>query len=230
VSARYSTKAIILRRIDYGEADRVVTFLTPDRGKIAVMAKGVRREKSKLAGGIELFSETEVTIVEGRGDLGILASARLVEFYRNIITDYHRVTSAYQVIKFINDLTEDDAGSEFYELLNTSLVTLNNLELPVELSEAWYELNILKLMGLEPDLRLDSDGNKLEAQASYRYDLREGSLTKDSKGNLSANHIKTWRLLLTQRPEIVAKVKGALEVVEESAQLIDRIYKNTPGA
>lgn len=230
MSARYSTKAIILRRIDYGEADRVVTFLTPDRGKIAVMAKGVRREKSKLAGGIELFSETEVTIVEGRGDLGILASARLVEFYRNIITDYHRVTSAYQVIKFINDLTEDDAGCEFYELLNTSLVTLNNLELPVELSEAWYELNILKLMGLEPDLRLDSDGNKLEAQASYRYDLREGSLTKDSKGNLSANHIKTWRLLLTQRPEIVAKVKGALEVAEESAQLIDRIYKNTPGA
>lgn len=227
---RYSTKAIILRRVDYGEADRVITFITPDRGKIAVMAKGVRREKSKLAGGIELFSETDVTIVEGRGDLGILASARLVEYYKNIVTDYERVTSAYQVIKFINDLTEDSAGSEFYELLNTALKAINNLELSVVLSEAWYKLNILKLMGLEPDLRLDSAGKKLDASSTYTFDLREGSFTEDSKGKMNANHIKTWRLLLTQRPEIVAKVHGAPEAAEESAELIDRIYKNTPGA
>ncbi len=227
---RYSTKAIILRRVDYGEADRVITFITPDRGKVAVMAKGVRREKSKLAGGIELFSETNVTIVEGRSDLGILASARLIEFYKNIITDYERVTSAYQAIKFINDLTEDGAGSEFYELLNTSLKSLNNLGLPVVISEAWYKLNILKLMGLEPDLRLDSDGKKLSASSSYTFDLREGSLMKDSKGKIGANHIKTWRLLLSQPPEIVAKVHGVLEVVVDSAELVDKIYKNTPGA
>lgn len=227
---RYSTKAIILRRIDYGEADRVVTFLTPDRGKIAVMAKGVRREKSKLAGGIELFSETDVTIIEGQGDLGILASARLVEFYRNIITEYSRVTSAYQVIKFINDLTEDGAGSEFYEVLNTALRTLNNLEVSVELSEAWYKLNLLKLMGLEPDLKLDSARRKLDVSSLYTFDLREGTLTKDPKGKISADHIKTWRLLITQRPEAVAKVQGISEVVEDSAELIDKIYKNTPGA
>ncbi len=227
---RYNTKAIILRRVDYGEADRVITFLTPSHGKIAVIAKGVRREKSKLAGGIELFSETEVTIVEGRGDLGILASARLVEYYKYIVTDYERVASAYQVIKFINDLTEDGAGSEFYEVLNTSLATLNNLEIPVILSEAWYKMNILKLMGLEPDLLRDTAGQKLDANSTYTYDLREGSLTKDLKGNLLANHIKTWRLLMTQRPEIVAKVHGATKAVEESAELIDRIYKNTPGA
>ncbi len=227
---RYNTKAIILRRVDYGEADRVITFLTPSHGKIAVIAKGVRREKSKLAGGIELFSETEVTIVEGRGDLGILASARLVEYYKYIVTAYERVASAYQVIKFINDLTEDGAGSEFYEVLNTSLATLNNLEIPVILSEAWYKMNILKLMGLEPDLLRDTAGQKLDANSTYTYDLREGSLTKDLKGNLLANHIKTWRLLMTQRPEIVAKVHGATKAVEESAELIDRIYKNTPGA
>ncbi len=230
MSARYSTTAIILRRVDYGEADRVITFLTPDQGKIAVIARGVRREKSKLAGGIELFSEANVVIVEGRGDLGILASARLIEFYRHIITDYERITSAYQAIKFVGDLTEDGAGSEFYELLNTALKTLNNLEIPVVLGEAWYKLNILKLMGLEPDLTLDSKGDKLSAQSSYRYDLREGSLTKDTKSNLSANHIKTWRLLLTQQPEVIARVVGVTEAVEETAELIDKMYKNTPGA
>jgi DNA repair protein RecO (recombination protein O) len=50
------TKGIVLTRTDYGEADRILHFLTPDQGKIAGIAKGVRKSKSKLAGGIELFS------------------------------------------------------------------------------------------------------------------------------------------------------------------------------
>ena len=49
------TKAIVLRRTDYGEADRILQLLTPS-GKRSVIARGVRKEKSKLAGGIELFS------------------------------------------------------------------------------------------------------------------------------------------------------------------------------
>lgn len=48
------TRAIVLRRTNYGETDRILNLLTPE-GKKSVLAKGVRREKSKLAGGIELF-------------------------------------------------------------------------------------------------------------------------------------------------------------------------------
>ena len=51
------TKAIVIRRTNYGEADRILQLLTPDYGKVSVMARGVRREKSKLAGGIELFAQ-----------------------------------------------------------------------------------------------------------------------------------------------------------------------------
>ena len=72
------TEAIVLRRTDYGEADRILQLLTPE-GKKSVVAKGVRREKSKLAGGIELFSVSEVVIHEGKGELGILTGAKLVE-------------------------------------------------------------------------------------------------------------------------------------------------------
>ena len=55
------TKAIVLRRTDYGEADRILQLLTPS-GKRSVIARGVRKEKSKLAGGIELFSVSDVLI------------------------------------------------------------------------------------------------------------------------------------------------------------------------
>jgi DNA repair protein RecO (recombination protein O) len=62
------TTAIVLQRTNYGEADRILQLLTPE-GKQGVMARGVRREKSRLAGGIELFAICEVVISEGRGEV-----------------------------------------------------------------------------------------------------------------------------------------------------------------
>ena len=55
------THAIVLRRTNYGESDRILSLLTPE-GKIAVLARGVRKEKSRLAGGIELFSTDDVPL------------------------------------------------------------------------------------------------------------------------------------------------------------------------
>jgi DNA repair protein RecO (recombination protein O) len=80
----HRTQAIVLRRTNYGEADRILQLLTPE-GRRSVMARGVRREKSKLAGGIELFAISDVLLGEGKGELGILTSARLVHFYNHII-------------------------------------------------------------------------------------------------------------------------------------------------
>ena len=50
------TDGIVLSRVNYGEADRIIKLLTPEAGKLSLMARGVRKPKSKLAGGIELFS------------------------------------------------------------------------------------------------------------------------------------------------------------------------------
>ena len=72
------TIAIVLKRIDYGEADRIVTVLTPDAGKLSLMAKGARRVKSKLAGGIELLSTSEINYIAGKGSLDTLVSSRLI--------------------------------------------------------------------------------------------------------------------------------------------------------
>ncbi|MCA9348456.1 DNA repair protein RecO, partial [Candidatus Saccharibacteria bacterium] len=62
-----TTRAIILRRINYGEADRILTMLTSDFGKIRLIAKGVRKQKSRMAGGLELFGVSEINFIKGRG-------------------------------------------------------------------------------------------------------------------------------------------------------------------
>ena len=68
------TLAYVLKRTNYGEADRILNIITPD-GKRAVIAKGVRKEKSKLAGGVEMFSLSELNIHYGKGEFGLVTSA-----------------------------------------------------------------------------------------------------------------------------------------------------------
>ena len=66
---RYTDQAIVLKRVDYAEADRIVQVITRENGKRSLMARGVRRAKSKLAGGIELFSVSSITAIVGKGDI-----------------------------------------------------------------------------------------------------------------------------------------------------------------
>src|SRR5579872_6898091 len=96
------TNGVVLRRINYQEADRIITFLTDDHGKVTAMARGVRRANSKLAGSIELFGTSQITILPGKGDMSTLISARLVKNYGNIVKDFARTQIGYEVLKLIN--------------------------------------------------------------------------------------------------------------------------------
>ena len=100
------TQCIVLLRVDYGEADRIVTVLTPDVGKLTLMAKGVRKVKSKLAGGIELFSTSEITYLPGRGSIATLVSTRLDTHYGTIVSDINRTMLGYELIKLLDKTTE----------------------------------------------------------------------------------------------------------------------------
>jgi DNA repair protein RecO (recombination protein O) len=123
------TKAIVLKRIDYGEADRIMTLLTSDYGKIRVMARGARKQKSKLAGGIELFSVSDMHFIKGRGEIDTLVSTRLDVHYGAIVRDLSRTELAYTVLKSVHKTVEDNAGSDYFDLVQESFVVLNNVDL-----------------------------------------------------------------------------------------------------
>ena len=110
-----TTPAIILRRTNYGEADRILTILTPGHGEQAVIARAVRREKSKLAGGIELFAVCELGLVRSssnRDGMWTLTSSRIINFYDQIMTDYDRLQFGYEVIKWVAGLASVIATPE----------------------------------------------------------------------------------------------------------------------
>ena len=109
------TEAIVLRRTDYGEADRILQLLTPE-GKRSVIAKGVRKEKSKLAGGIELFSVSEVVIHEGKTELGVLTSAKLMEYYDAFVKDIELIEMGGAMMKSVSARAEQvEASSSSFD-------------------------------------------------------------------------------------------------------------------
>ena len=145
-----STKGIVLKRVDYAEADRIVTLLTPDMAQVRAIAKGVRRPKSKLAGGLQLLSVCDVTLMESRGDLKLVRSARIDRHFADIIKDYDRMEFAYQMIESMYVLTSDIDEPDAYVILETGLDSLNMVDIPLAVTQLWFYLHMLTLLGSNP--------------------------------------------------------------------------------
>lgn len=209
-----STKAIVLRRTNYGEADRVLLLITPE-GQKSVIAKGVRREKSKLAGGIELFAVSDVVINSGRGDLGILTSARLKHFYRHILEDYDRLQFGYESINLVTKASSELDEPEWFDVLQEVYAGLDSLSLPLELTQTWFFLRYAALSGYELSLERDVAGQKLESDKTYMYDSNEKGLRLAEQGDITADHIKFLRLLAVKPLAIVAQVGGVENILAD---------------
>lgn len=201
------TRAIVLRRTNYGEADRILHLLTPE-GKRSVMARGVRREKSRLAGGIELFAICDIVITEGKGDLGILTSARLVQFYRHILEDYDTMQFAYEVVKQVGRASEMVDEPEWYDVLSEALMGLDTLSIPRQLVQTWFYLRYAALLGHELSLQHDTAGQRLDPELRYMYDESEMGLRVSSQGTIRADHIKLLRLINAKSLQVLAQVGG----------------------
>lgn len=221
------TRGIVLARTNYGEADRIVTLLTPDQGKLRLMARGVRKSKSKLAGGIELFSVSDITFIKGRGDVGTLISARLEKHYGSIVQDLDRTMLGYELIKQLNRATEDEPESEYFDLLNQTYAALEDKAVSLLLVQAWFSAQLLRLSGYNPNLQTDSAGNTLEAGKNYNLSIDDMSFAGANNGIFSTNHIKLMRLLFSgNSPAAISNIEGCEQLLKNITPAVQAM-KNT---
>ena len=175
------TLAYVLKRTNFGEADRILNLLTPS-GKVSAMARGVRKEKSKLASSVEMFCLVDVNLHAGKSELYTLTSAKLLKFSSNLITDLSRLVD--QALAALND------GQ------NQSLV------------EAWFWLNFAKASGEEINLYRDTDDQKLSEDVNYIWDVFLSALKPQPGGEIGANEIKLMRLMLASKLDLVSRVRN----------------------
>jgi len=147
----YRTDAIILRRSDFGEADRLLTVLTPERGKARLLAKGVRKITSRKAGHLELFMFTHLLVAKGR-TWDIISQAEIVEAYRDLRENLDRTSLAYYLAELVDRFTEEhDPNAPLFELLALTLVQLSHAADPF-VALRYFELHLLSLTGFQPQL------------------------------------------------------------------------------
>jgi DNA repair protein RecO (recombination protein O) len=215
-----SAKAVILSRTDYGEADRIITFLTPDQGKVRAMAKGVRKAKSKLAGGIELFSISDITYIEGKSELKTLVSTRLDKHFGDIVKDIDRTMLGYDMLKILSRVLEDEGGPEFYDLLVRSLMALDDLTAPKDLAEASYLLQLMRLLGHLPNFTHDIKGAEMTPNGHFQFSVDDMGFFEMPTGPFNQNHIKLLRLLSHNPPAMLKKVASLKEFLSDVIPIV----------
>lgn len=219
MSRLWHSQAIILKRTSYGEADAVLQLLTQQRGKVGVIAKGVRRQSSRNAGGLELFAVSEVTLAEGRSGLDVLTGARLVKFYSSIVGDYDRLQLGYELIKMISRQSESVYAAEFFDLLKGSFDYLDQADIQPPLVEAWFRLQLAALLGQPLNVSRDVRGDKLEAGRLYNFNVQEASFVPAESGRWQPAHIKLLRLLAVKNPAQLKMVGGIGPYISDCLEL-----------
>ena len=174
-SRLYKTEAIVLRGLDLGEADRVLTVLTPHLGKLRIIAKGVRRPRSRIGGGLEPLGEVDLVLAIGR-TFDVVTQSQVRDPHLGLRVDLHGTAAAWYLAELADRFCEERAESAAaYALLGAGLTALDEARVPAarEAVARAYELHLLDAMGYRPELgsciecgaAIGSDGNLYAAVA-----------------------------------------------------------------
>lgn len=208
-----STQAIILKRINFGEADRILTVLTPENGQVSILAKGVRKAKSKLAGGLELFSVSDINYINGKSDLKTIVSTRLKVHFKNIVSDVSRTMAGYDFIKVLTSSSEHAKDSGYFELLEKSLESLDDLSVSQIIVEVWFYSKLLSANGSGLNVEKPLDTVKFSDSDNYDFSYDDMSFFVSKSGKLSPNHIKFLRLVnKSHDPKQLKSISGNEEL------------------
>lgn len=209
----FRTEAIILRRQDFKEYDRLVTLFTPDHGKFTVIAKGVRKPTGRMTGHVEQFSRSEMLIARGR-DLSILNQSEMTDAFLPIREDLERAAYAHYLIELLDRFTEpEEASPMLYELLLGTLRRIADDGADLRVVARHYELALLVLVGYPPELFDCVVGHEPLEPIDQFFSPFEGGVVcpEHAENNLrvmpiSLTALKVLRFLQTQPFEMCDKL------------------------
>ncbi len=151
VPKTYKTEAIILKHVSLGEADRIVTLYTPNRGKIRAVARGVRKTKSKLGGHVEPITHCYLMLSRGR-NLEIINQSQVIESFLPIHNDLQLTAQSMYFIELTDAFTSERIENyPLYKLLLDALHHLSKTQ-RVELLFRYFEIQLLGHLGYRPEL------------------------------------------------------------------------------
>lgn len=147
----YNTDSIVLRRIDFGETDRIITLFSREHGKIGAIAKGAKKALSRFAGVSEVMTRSNCQLATGKS-LDVVTQSEITESHPGVRNDLIRMAHGLYLVDLIDNATvERHPNPELFDLLAATLEALESVVSPALLVR-WFEIRLLDDLGYNPDL------------------------------------------------------------------------------
>ncbi|RJP16129.1 MAG: DNA repair protein RecO [Candidatus Abyssobacteria bacterium SURF_5] len=214
-------EAIVLHTYNLTDSSKIVVLLTPARGKVRAVAKGVRRTKSKFGSSLEPITRIEVQVYfkEGR-DLQNLSQAETRDSYPSVRSDLKRLGLGSVMCELIEQFVqENEEASEYFSLLSTSLKLLSEMPKNHESLLIFFYLKLLDISGLLPDFsRCARCKNPVQGVAyldAGAGGVLCGACTAGSGEKLSAGSARIMEQLMRTDREMFERIRIPASSVEE---------------
>ena len=223
------SEAIVLRHRRLGDADRIVTLITPLRGKLDVVVKGALRVRSKLAGHLEPLTHLDVVLAHGRS-MDIVTQAQTREPFGRIRNDLERLADAMYFLELVDRLTVEhaEAGGVF-ELLLDALLALDRGD-GANFVARTFELRLLEIVGFRPELQqCVSCGREVAAEEALWSALGGGVLGRECATSgeevraVDATALRVLRAFQQQPYEEAARIRLDDELAAQLENLMQTL-------
>lgn len=146
----YSSEGIVLSRKNYGEADRILVVISKSFGKLSLLAKGIRKVKSKKRGHLEIFSRIKFSAIKGNG-MDIMTEAETINDFSGVRINLNKISLAYYFCEVVNKITHEDGNpTSVFALLSAALLSLED-ETELKKLRMKFIYNLLTEMGYWPE-------------------------------------------------------------------------------
>ncbi|MBB3906896.1 DNA repair protein RecO [Anoxybacillus rupiensis] len=226
-------EAIVLRTIDYGETHKIVTLLTREWGKVAVMARGAKKPNSRLSSVTHLFTYGHYLIQKSRG-VGSLHQGEIIDALRGIREDIFATAYASYVVELTDKIMEERRPNPYlFELLLQTLKYMND-GLDLEILTYIYEMKMLRVIGLPPSL----DGCAVcgRSEGRFSFSIKEGGFLCDQceekdpyRFSLSSAAVRLLRLFYHLDLSRLGKISVKKETKNELHHVISAYYDEYSG-
>lgn len=209
----YKVNAIVLRRSDLGETDRILRLFTREAGRVDAVAKGSRRPTSKLSGATELFTYSRMLLALGRS-LDIVSQCEIRESFPVLRVDLQGLARATYLCELVERFTEErEPNPEAFDLLLSALYLLQRATDHPDVIVHAFELRLLDERGYRPELgRCVKCGGELDRRRGGFSPSLGGALCSADRFATDDSTALSWEALQLMRSLLHAETEDLLAI------------------
>ncbi|CAG7620070.1 DNA repair protein RecO [Paenibacillus allorhizosphaerae] len=223
---QYRVQGIVIRSMDYGEGNKIITLLTREHGKLSVVARGAKKVKSRYGSSVQLFTFGDYLFFKS-GQLGTLNHAEIIEPYHKIREELHRAAHASYLAELTDRMLGDQEGQPFiFDQLKGSLTAVQE-DKDFAIVDHLFEMKMLMFAGYTPELTQCVVCSEHAEAAAFSVGLGgmlcERCILRDPQAiRISSGILKMLRLFI----QADVRRLGQIDVKPQSKELLKQLMRS----